>query len=98
MKKNSYFFIYFLLVVLAFILGVRYGQKVEKNNKIVDYFLSITPTPKPPTPTPIKYTEYKSKKWGLKFTYPENLKVKESTAASEIFFEIKEGKNENSNQ
>lgn len=97
MKKGSYLFIYFLLLVFIFILGVRYGQRVEKNNKVVDYFLSITPTPKPPTPTPVKYSEYKSKKWGLKFTYPENLKVKESTAASEIFFEIKEGKNKNSN-
>ena len=70
MKKTSYFFIFFLIFVLIFILGVRYGQKVEKNNKIVDYVLSITPTPIPPTPTPVKYLDYKSKKWGLKFTYP----------------------------
>lgn len=45
MKKTSYVFLFFLFVVLIFILGVRYGQKVEKNNKVVDYILSITPYP-----------------------------------------------------
>ena len=45
MKKTSYIFLFFLFVVLIFILGVRYGQKVEKNNKAVDYILSITPYP-----------------------------------------------------
>ncbi len=89
MKKTSYFFIFFLIFVLIFILGVRYGQKVEKNNKIVDYVLSITPTPIPPTPTPVKYLDYKSKKWGLKFTYPSNLEIKESSDAPSILFEIK---------
>ena len=55
MKKTSYFFLFFLLVVLIFILGVRYGQKVEKNNKIVDYILSITPYPTyTPYPLPSK--------------------------------------------
>lgn len=53
MKKTSYVFLFFLFVVLIFILGVRYGQKVEKNNKVVDYILSITPYPTyTPYPTP----------------------------------------------
>jgi len=33
------------------------------------------------------YIEYKSKKWGLKFTYPADLEVKESSKAPEILFE-----------
>jgi hypothetical protein len=38
---------------LIFILGIRYGQRVEKNNKVVDYILSITPYPTyTPYPTP----------------------------------------------
>ncbi|MBI5127172.1 hypothetical protein HZA76_01825 [Candidatus Roizmanbacteria bacterium] len=82
-------FIFFLIFILTFILGVRYGQRVEKNNKAVDYLLSITPTPRPPTPTPIKYKDYKSKKWGLKFTYPAGLEVKESTDSPVVLFEIK---------
>ncbi|MFA6532457.1 MAG: hypothetical protein WCT22_00490 [Patescibacteria group bacterium] len=45
MKKTSYIFIFLLILILIFILGVRYGQKVEKNNKVVDYILSITPYP-----------------------------------------------------
>lgn len=89
MKQKSLIFLVILILVLVFILGVRYGQRVEKTNKIVNYVLSITPTKVPPTPTPISYKEYKSKKWGLKFSYPSNLEVKESTNTSEILFEFK---------
>ena len=89
MKQKSIFFLFILILVLAFILGVRYGQKIEKTNKIVDYVLSITPTKIPPTPTPISYKEYKSKKWGLKFIFPAGLEIKESSKTPEILFEIK---------
>jgi len=85
-KIKSYVFLFVITLILIFILGVRYGQKVEKNNKIVDYLLSITPTPKPPIPTPIKYIHYKSKKWGIKFTYPAGLEVKEDATAPAILF------------
>ena len=85
--SRPYFFLFVLVVVLAFILGIRYGQTVEKNNKVIDYLLSITPTKIPLTPTPVSYKEYKSKKWGLKFTYPANLEIKESTNTPEILFE-----------
>lgn len=58
MKKASYIFIFLLILILIFILGVRYGQKVEKNNKIVDYILKISPyptyTPYPTIPSPSK--------------------------------------------
>ncbi|MEK7634015.1 MAG: hypothetical protein AAB437_04190 [Patescibacteria group bacterium] len=55
MKTKSYVFLFILLLILFFILGVRYGQKVEKNNKIVDYILSITPYPTyTPYPSPTK--------------------------------------------
>lgn len=89
MKVKSYIFLVILVVILFFILGVRYGQKVEKNNKIVDYFLKITPTKSVPSPTQIKYVDYKSKKWGLKFTYPANLEIKEDATSSSILLEIK---------
>ncbi|MEK7597801.1 MAG: hypothetical protein AAB441_04120 [Patescibacteria group bacterium] len=52
MKTKPYLFLFFLIVILVFILGVRYGQKVEKNNKAVDYLISITPLPTPPPNTP----------------------------------------------
>jgi hypothetical protein len=85
MKIKPYLFLFFLVVLLTFILGVRYGQKVEKNNKTIDYLLKLPAPTAPVTPTPVSYTEYKSKKWGLKFTYPANLKIKESTNTPEIF-------------
>ena len=91
MKLKSYIFIIVLIIILAFILGVRYGQKVEKNNKVVDYILKITPTIPVPSPTPIKYINYKSKKWGLRFTFPAGLEVKEDATAPAILFEY--GKN-----
>lgn len=93
MPKKSYFFLTFLVLILFFILGVRYGQKVEKANKVFDCRALITPTTKPspsPTPTPIPFNEYKSKRWGIKFKYPANLEVKESTNTAEIFIEEKE--------
>lgn len=55
MKLNSYIFLFVLFIVLTFILGVRYGQKIEKNNKVVDYILKITPYPTyTPYPSPSK--------------------------------------------
>jgi len=91
MKTESYIFIVVLIVISVFILGVRYGQKIEKNNKKVEYIMKITPTIPSPSPIPIKYTEYKSKKWGIKFTYPDNLEIKEDATAPAILF--KYGKN-----
>jgi hypothetical protein len=89
MKNKSYLLLILLTIVLAFVLGVRYGQRVEKTNKTIDYLLTITPTPRLPTPTPVKYKEYKSKRWGLKFTLPENLEVKEDATSPAIMFELK---------
>jgi hypothetical protein len=88
MKRNPYLLLFILLIVLTFILGFRSGQKTEKTNEAIDYVLSITPTPKPPTPTPIKYKQSKSKKWGIDFTYPSNLTIKESTNTPEVKFEL----------
>jgi len=55
MKLKSYIFIIVLIIILTFILGGRHGNKVKKNDKIVEYILSVTPyptyTPYPLTPT-----------------------------------------------
>ncbi|PIQ72649.1 hypothetical protein COY13_04110 [Candidatus Roizmanbacteria bacterium CG_4_10_14_0_2_um_filter_36_35] len=89
MKKAPYVFLLLLTVVLVFLIGFRSGQKTEKINKTIDYLLSITPSPSySPTPS-VSYKEYKSRKWGLKFTFPSNLKLKESTNTAEILFEMK---------
>jgi len=92
-KPKTLVLIVILLLILFFILGVRYGQKVEKANKVIDFILSITPTPKPtntPTPTPLIFEKYKSKRWGLRFKYPKNFEIKESTNTPEILIAPKE--------
>jgi len=92
-KPKTLVLVVFLLLILFFILGVRYGQKVEKANKVIDYLLSITPTKKPTpplSPTPLIFKEYKSKRFGLKFKYPANLEIKESTSSFEILIVPKE--------
>jgi len=88
LKQKPLIFLFVLIIVLSFILGVRYGQSVEKTNKIVDFVLSITPTKIPFSPTPVPYIEYKSKKWGLKFIYPANLEIKEDPTSSSIFLKM----------
>jgi len=89
MKLKSYLFIIVLIIVLAFILGVRYGQGIEKNNKAVDYLLSITPSPKPSPTPPMTYVNYKSKKYGIKFSYPSFLEIKESATTPAILIYFK---------
>ena len=92
-KPKTLVLIVILLLILFFILGVRYGQKVEKANKVIDFILSITPTPKPtntPTPTPLIFEDYNSKRWGLRFKYPKNFEIKESTTSPEILIAPKE--------
>ena len=84
MKTKSYVFLFIMIFILIFIIGVRYGQSIEKNNKVVNLLLSITPTPIPPTPTPVTYKDYKSKKWGVKLSYPAGLEVKEDATAPAI--------------
>ncbi len=79
MKSKSYLLLFFLALILVFILGVRYGQKVEKTNKIIDYVLSITPriTPTVPiSPTPLQYA-----------TPSSFLKIKEDPTKSAVILE-----------
>lgn len=90
MKSRSYFFLFILALILFFILGVRYGKKVEKTNKVIDYVLSITPRITPTaliSPTPLKYATSESKFWKIKYTYPSFLKVKEDPTKSAVIFE-----------
>lgn len=89
-RKKPYIFITSLLAVLFFIIGVRYGQNVERSNKKIDYLLSLTPTQTKLSPTPVKITEYKTKRWGIRIKYPENLEIKESTNSPEILIKEKE--------
>ncbi len=88
-KKGPYILLGVLLLILIFILGVRYGQNVEKTNKTISYVLSLTPKLTPtlqPSPTPISYATSSSKIWRIKYIYPSNLKVKEDASKSAVLF------------
>lgn len=70
-KIIPYLFITFLLIVLVFILGVRYGQRVEKTNKTITYLISLTPSPQP-TAGPLVSPEFikqVNKECGVQFLY-----------------------------
>lgn len=85
MKMKPYIFLAVLFVVLFFILGIRYGQKVEQANKTINYYLSLPPT-KPIEPTrSLEYKTYVHKTCGIAFLYPLWLtKEKETTVSAEF--------------
>ena len=88
-KPGPYVLLISLSLILIFILGVRYGQSVEKTNKKIDFILSITPT-RQPTPTPtLGFQEYKSKKWGIKYTFPDNWQILEASNSASVSFQLK---------
>lgn len=59
-----------LSLVLFFILGVRYGQRVEKQNKEVETLLKTSP-PISPQPTVVtSFKKYESAGCNLEFVYP----------------------------
>lgn len=92
-KKGPYILILILIIFLIFILGVRYGQKVERTNKIINYLISIPPSPTgEPTQIPLSFKTYVNKICGVKFLYPSNFKIGEESSESakfqnELFFD-----------
>lgn len=78
MKPQSYLIIFILFAIAVFIIGVRYGQRVEYENKQFRFALSITPvkitvTP-PPMDTLIGQSSFSHKDCGISFLYPQILK------------------------
>lgn len=84
MKIRSYLLISFLTIILFFILGVRYGQKVEKTNKVITFVLSITPTQKPTPTKALEFKSFQNTTCGILFIFPSLFAVKE-TSISGVF-------------
>lgn len=80
-KTTPYFFLGFLLLILLFIVGVRYGQHVEKTNKLTSYLVSIAPSATPaPSTVPLAFKTYKHTPCGVQFLLPSSFTtVKEGT-------------------
>ena len=90
-KLLPYFFLLFLVIILVFIIGVRYGQRVEKTNKTIDYVLSLTPTKPVTSPKPVEYKKYVNSTCGIEFLYRSTMTKKESTVSA-VFTEDGEEK------
>ncbi|MFH1827387.1 MAG: hypothetical protein ABH812_03095, partial [bacterium] len=72
-----------LLLILFFIVGVRYGQRVEKTNNKISQSLSITP--KPSLSIDIsKFKTFKSDTCNFEFLYPSKLQLIDSTLSADI--------------
>ncbi len=85
-RRAPYFFLLFLILVLVFVGGLRYGQSVERANKVVDYLLSITPSPtiKPETPKPIAFKPFSHVGCGISFIIPESTPIIENASGSAV--------------
>ena len=72
-----------LFIILVFIIGVRYGQRVEKTNKIVNYLISLPPSPTiQPSQKPLEFKTYKHDGCKIQFLYPSSLKRIEEASYS----------------
>lgn len=79
---NPYTLIGALVLILIFIGGIRYGQRVEKANKTVDFLASIPPTQPAPTQPPLQFAAYKNKTCGIEFLYPSFLSYETSSESA----------------
>jgi len=75
-KLGPYFLILCLVLSIVFIGGVRYGQKVEKINKIVSLPPTVAPTI---IPTMITYDDYINNICKFRFVYPKDLTLISAT-------------------
>lgn len=88
LKRASLILLLILFVILVFIVGVRYGQRVEKTNKIINYLISIPPTPTlQPTQKPVEFKTYENKTCGIRFLYPSSLEKDFESSSSASFKE-----------
>ena len=85
-KSLPYSFLAFLFAILLFILGVRYGQQVEKVNKVISYIKSIPPSPTvAPTAPPLAFSEYTHAGCKISFLIPNELEKSTESSSSALF-------------
>jgi hypothetical protein len=93
-RKTPYIFIALLIAIIIFIVGTRYGQKVEKTNKTINYLLSITPTKiiTPSAAPTISYNLYTHEGCNISFLKPSYLAIKKETSTSAFLISDKKEK------
>lgn len=72
-KKAPYIFLLVLFIILVFVVGIRYGQRVERANRTIDYLKKYLPTQEP-TPE-VDFVSITHEECGILFLAPKNLKV-----------------------
>lgn len=83
LKKASLIFILTLFIVLIYTVGVRQGQQVEKTNKIVNYLISLPPSPTiQPSQIPLEFKLFTNKYCGIEFLIPSGIIIDKETSAS----------------
>ncbi len=86
-KKAPYILLLFLVFLLIFLLGVRYGRKVERYDKYFYFILSLTPSPKKEKQRPpsysFKFLNFKECK--ISFVYPEDFKVEKNERTLKLY-------------
>ncbi len=75
-KKAPYIFLLVLFIILVFVVGIRYGQRVERTNRAIDYLKKYLPT-QAPTPE-AEFTTITHDECGVLFLAPKSLIIKKS--------------------
>lgn len=89
-KTLPYIFLAFLFAVLLFILGVRYGQRVEQMNKTIQYLVKMPPSPTvQPTGLPVAFSDYSHEGCSLSFLVPNTLEKVRESSTSALFSDSK---------
>ncbi len=89
-KKGPLLLFLFLFLILVFIVGVRYGQNVERVNNVVDYVIKLTPTAKPSPIPSLEYRSYTIPVCAVSFLYPTNLAPENEASMTAVFVEGKD--------
>lgn len=85
-KSFPYLLLAFLFAILLFILGVRYGQRVEQVNKTISYLVSLPPSPTvAPTNTPLTFSNYTHEGCKISFLIPNEFEKSSESSTSAIF-------------
>jgi len=85
-KALPYLFLLFLIAIILFIIGVRYGQRVEQINKTVTYLISLPPSPtSSPTFAPLSFSLFHHTGCGVSFLIPTLVEKTTESSSSALF-------------
>lgn len=85
MQKAPLILLITLTCILVFVIGLRYGQYVERTNKQNAVGVSITPAPKTIPKKPVSYSSFKHKGCGVEILIPTSLSKASESSTSASF-------------